>query len=286
MRDSAGFDNTNTRYSSAPTKVDTAASKHVKDSQYLVKDAAVAPALDGVVDLRNTVDTTVDEKWAPAVVHETVNREVHHIREEVVTREIHNYHIFHRILPIIDVEVLPARHFVPDGRGGKIEISEDEIPGRTGPYQRTWAIVENVTRDNVVLEPRKFTARQFRDGEGDYKEYISAAGVPTTETTWIHPPTIEEFGEYTGQTEPFHFGSKDSRDDGLRVYAPTGPITGCSRLYAEQNGYTIPPTEEMNKLSLNGLASKDPASNLTPPHTGTRAEFARGLDIHHGTSTA
>jgi hypothetical protein len=48
-----------------------------------------------------------------AVVHETVFPEIHHIRHEDITREIHNHHVYNRTLPIVDVQVLPARHFVP-----------------------------------------------------------------------------------------------------------------------------------------------------------------------------
>lgn len=36
-----------------------------KDHNYIVKDAPAAPLLEGVVDLRNTVDTDVTETWAP-----------------------------------------------------------------------------------------------------------------------------------------------------------------------------------------------------------------------------
>lgn len=47
------------------------------------------------------------------MVHETILPTVHHIRHEEITREIHTHDVYHRQLPIIDVQVLPARHFVP-----------------------------------------------------------------------------------------------------------------------------------------------------------------------------
>lgn len=254
---------------SPTTTRDISASKHVKN--YAVKDSPAAPTLSGVVDLRNTVDTTVDEKWAPAVLREVVNKDIHHIREEVVTREIHNHHVFHRILPIIDVEVLPTRHFVPDGKGGLVEISEHEIPGRTGPYRQNWAIVETASRDHVVHKPRQFTARHFSGNEGDYKEYISAAGVPTTETTWIHPPVLEEYSELTRQTVPFYFGSPDPRDDGLRIHAPRGPVSGVSRMVAEGIGHdTSAPTSGMSKLSINNSATEPGVNNFSPSSSSSR----------------
>lgn len=36
-----------------------------KDHNYIVRDAPAAPLLEGVVDLKNTVDTDVTENWAP-----------------------------------------------------------------------------------------------------------------------------------------------------------------------------------------------------------------------------
>ena len=38
-----------------------------KDHNYIVKDAAATPMLEGIVDLRNTVDTDVTETWAPGM---------------------------------------------------------------------------------------------------------------------------------------------------------------------------------------------------------------------------
>ncbi|KAF2808432.1 uncharacterized protein BDZ99DRAFT_572298 [Mytilinidion resinicola] len=103
---------------------------------------AEPPSLDGVVDLTNTADTEVHERWAPAVTHETVIPHRHHIREEQIHREIHNHTYLHRIQPVLEFEVLPARHFVPDSSGQKlVEVSEDELPECTGDNQR-WFIAE------------------------------------------------------------------------------------------------------------------------------------------------
>lgn len=45
---------------------DIAQSKHLPShSKYLVKDAPNAPSLAGIVDLKSTVDTTVNSTWAP-----------------------------------------------------------------------------------------------------------------------------------------------------------------------------------------------------------------------------
>ncbi|KAI4727259.1 hypothetical protein E4T49_04995 [Aureobasidium sp. EXF-10728] len=241
-----------------------------RDHNYLVKDALTAPVLDGVVNLKNTVDTDVTETWAPAVVHETVMPEVHHIREEVITREIHNHDVYHRILPIIDIEVLPARHFVPTGNGDELmEISADEIPGRTG-YNQQWFIGEMLSKlpkdSNFFREPLRFTAREFPGTEGDYKEYVRN-GIPTTETTWVHPPVLDDMMYLAGQTQPFHFGCENPADNGLRIRAPNGPVAGSSRYHKVQLERRIeavePPTESLRNLSVGDYLQAVPSGEAT-----------------------
>ncbi|MCJ1359284.1 MAG: hypothetical protein MMC33_009285 [Icmadophila ericetorum] len=159
----------------------------------------------------NTTDTEIIEKWNPAVVHETVHQDIHHIREEVITREIHTHDVYHRILPIIDVEVLPARHFLPVEGGGLVEISADEVPARANQH---WVIAETASRIpsdaqvQAYTQRREFTAREFPGTEGDKVEYVGEDGVKRTEETWVHPPELETGGRETGQTWPMEFGSR------------------------------------------------------------------------------
>lgn len=207
-----------------------------RERGYLVKDSEKPVDLSSIIDLRNTEDTTLHERWAPAVTHETITRTQHDIREEVITREIHDHHVFHRILPIVDVEVLPSRHFVPV-EGGYMEISEDEVPGQAGPNAQ-WVIAETASKmlpkNGQQLQARQFTARRFENGEGDYREYMAPEGFKRTEQSWVHPPTVEDGGRITGQTYPFHFGSKDPKEDGLRASLPAGNLIGMSPLLAKQ----------------------------------------------------
>jgi len=144
---------------------------------------------------------------------------VRHVREEQITREIHNHHIFHRILPIIDVQVLPPRHFVFNAeQTGLVEVNESQIPGRTmQDSERTnhniknWVIAELASKglsqaEMAAHDPRQFSACSFEGTRGDYKEYVSEDGIPRTETTWVHPPTLETGAMETGQSVPMHFG--------------------------------------------------------------------------------
>ncbi|KAL8709948.1 MAG: hypothetical protein Q9220_005398 [cf. Caloplaca sp. 1 TL-2023] len=168
------------------------------------------PSAQEVIDRArgNTYDTSVVEKVAPAVVHETVHQDVHHVREEVITQEIHTHDVYHRILPVIDVEVLPPRHFLPVEGGGLVEISGKEVPGRGN----NWVIAETASKipsDQAAPKGfRNFTARQFPGTEGDAMRYKMPDGHEKTEQTWVHPPVLETGGRDTGQTWPMEFGTE------------------------------------------------------------------------------
>jgi hypothetical protein len=145
-----------------------------------------------------------------AVVHENVTKDVHHIREEVITREIHTHDVYHRILPIVDVEVLPPRHFLPVEGGGLVEVSAAEVPGRG----HNWVIAETASKipsDQAAPQGRRrFTARTFPGQEGDTVKYITPDGYEKTEETWVHPPELEEGARLTGQSWPMVFGDDNA----------------------------------------------------------------------------
>ncbi|KAI2776112.1 hypothetical protein F4815DRAFT_365363 [Daldinia loculata] len=98
-----------------------------------------------VIDLRDTIDTDETITYAPAVTHETIRPQVHEILEERIYREIHNHNVYHRIQPIYEVEILPARHFVPGPGGGLVEVPEDSIPECTGANQQ-WHVSKRPPR--------------------------------------------------------------------------------------------------------------------------------------------
>ena len=144
----------------------------------------------------------------PAVVHEKVHKAVHHVREEVITREIHTHDIFHRIQPIVDVEVLPPRHFLPVEGGGLVEIGAQEVPGRGS----NWVIAETASKipSDQAAPPGtiQFTARDFPGREGDAEKYISPEGYEISHQTWVHPPELEEGARLTGQSWPMVIGEE------------------------------------------------------------------------------
>ncbi|KAF2704562.1 hypothetical protein K504DRAFT_449554 [Pleomassaria siparia CBS 279.74] len=154
------------------------------------------------VDIEDSVDIDQRTHWAPAVTHEIVKPSVHHIREEEIHREIHNHEVYHRILPVYETEVLPARHFVPHPKGnGLIELSESQIPDCTGANQR-WSIGEKEIITNTFRKPvPRITSPQI----ADETTQMTPEGFPRKETTIIHPPKLEDLSQYEGPIRTIHF---------------------------------------------------------------------------------
>ena len=72
-------------------------------------------------------DTTVHTEWGPAVTHHTIQRDVHEVHQQHFTHDVHQDEFEHRVLPVVEHQVLPARHFVQLDGGGLKEISEEDI---------------------------------------------------------------------------------------------------------------------------------------------------------------
>ncbi|KAF1831881.1 hypothetical protein BDW02DRAFT_30795 [Decorospora gaudefroyi] len=159
--------------------------------------------LAGVVDLKNTVDVDRDTQWAPPVTHEIVKPHEHEVIQHKVFREIHNYTYYHRLQPVLQTEVLPPRHFIPNPKGeGLMEISADELPARTGK-NRWWDIVQKETE----LPEAPFQWRTEPEViEG--KPYITDEGFERRETTIIYPPKLQDMSGYGGMVQPVHFDHK------------------------------------------------------------------------------
>jgi hypothetical protein len=149
---------------------------------------------------------------------------VHEIRHEAITREIHHHHYYHRILPIVDVEVLPTKHFLPVADGGLVEISADQVQGRgeNRAITRTAATMplSEGGEGRASFGWTNFTAREFPETEGGFKRYTTPEGFERTETTWIHPPILGTGGRDAEQTRPMEFGA--ANDGGRRPVSQNG----------------------------------------------------------------
>jgi hypothetical protein len=76
--------------------------------------------------------------WTKAITHEYISPRVHYDTREVITQEVHTYEIVHRVLPIIDVEVLPTMHYIQDPEQPS---SLKEVPiSAVAPKNNNWSI--------------------------------------------------------------------------------------------------------------------------------------------------
>lgn len=173
-----------------------------------------------------------------AVVHETVHKDVHHVREELIRREIHNHDIYHRIQPVIDVEVLPARHFLPVEGGGLVEVHADEVPGR----HNHWVLAETVSQipsdQAAPVGATDFTARKFPGREGDEMKYVAPEGHEKTEQTWVHPPELETGARDTGQSWPMVFGEAAPKEGTYGYKSPGKSKSRSSKQAGMTSGST------------------------------------------------
>ncbi|KAE9969612.1 hypothetical protein EG327_010557 [Venturia inaequalis] len=211
------------------------------------KPLTVAPKNDFKdFDFNDSEDVDYHTRYAPAVTHETVIPVVRYVEEEVVTREIHNYDVYHRILPIKDVEILPTRHYLRDPITGVLTEIPAPPSAREGGHQQWKLVATDSDSGWQPAAPRIFTARTFGQDEGMFKEYVGEDGVPRTETTWIHPPSIQDGGYKTGQTEALFMDEfNDSKSKGKTSSVPGGWSDGVHEFDSKfSNGYGDSPELE------------------------------------------
>ncbi|KAF1970303.1 hypothetical protein BU23DRAFT_213994 [Bimuria novae-zelandiae CBS 107.79] len=155
--------------------------------------------LDGVMDLRDTKDVDKETRWVPEVVHETVKPHEHEIIEERIYREIHNHDVYHYIQPVYETEILPARHFGYSSNNELVEVPAEKLPECTGANQR-WSIVRDREKPNThVIRslPRSQGPKIISD-----ETFTTPEGFERRETTWLHPPGLEDMSNYDGLVLP------------------------------------------------------------------------------------
>ena len=172
---------------------------------------------------------------------------------------MHTHDLHHRVLPVKDVHVLPTKHFAPLGPNGElIEIDGAQIPGRVGKNQ-SWQFDSKGKPIKSAGMPNHFTAREFSDDEGREKHYVSSSGVPTTETTWIHPPRIEASEpQGVSSTQPEHERRADDTiaAHGMNVINST-PSDLSNRKFAQQ-----PVQEQEHRAAAAVVAARRAADNM------------------------
>lgn len=222
------------------------------------------------------------------MVHEDVTKAIHHVREEVYTKEIHTHDIYHRIQPVVDVEVLPPRHFLPVEGGGLVEVTAEEVPGRHG----NWVIAETASKiPSDEAAPRtttRFSAAEF-DKTWDKKTYKTPEGITRTEEAWVHPPELETGAWATGQTWRMDFGKADEL---INTIKPDSTFEGAAANAASKgttNGNRANGGPLLPKRTSNGSMSNRTAGTADLPQRtsslkgplGTMVERQRERERHY-----
>ncbi|KAH7095677.1 hypothetical protein FB567DRAFT_35792 [Paraphoma chrysanthemicola] len=196
--------------------------------------------LDGVVDLRNTVDEDKEVQYAPAVTHEIVKPHEHEIIQHKVYREIHNYDYYHYTQPVYDIQVLPPRHWIPNPDGpGLVEISADELPSRTGANRR-WKIVHEEIEQSVQTRPSWRTEPEIIE----HPTTVTEEGFERKDTTIIYPPKLQDLTDYDGLVQPVHFDHKTGK-------RWLGEISTMHQLRKELGQVVDPDSLDMKDLAEN-----------------------------------
>ncbi|KAL1304068.1 hypothetical protein AAFC00_000503 [Neodothiora populina] len=111
-------------------------------------------------------DTTVHEKVAPGVTHETINRQNHENVQTAIDKEIHQDHYHTSVQPVVDREVLPEQHH---HKLGAVEHRQFEHGN-----------------DREVAERLKAEAAQFHDKTIQGTERHTQSVAPTLAGEHIH----------------------------------------------------------------------------------------------------
>lgn len=111
-----------------------------------------------------------------------------------------------------EVEILPARHFIPSLDGdGLIEVPADRYPDSTVDEDfRKWYEAKNMRKSVATITDHvTVTAPRIIDE----RTSTSPEGFEIKDTTIVHPPVLDDMGEYGGPVRSIHFGRKNQAMD-------------------------------------------------------------------------
>merc|ERR1712183_1235773 len=121
--------------------------KHQYQQPTIKMDSAKAAVKD-FMSKSGQHDTTVHEKVAPAVKHETIERQKHEEYISAIDKEVHQDHYHTTEQPVLDKEILPDEHRSYE-HGSNDEV-EARLAKERAQYRDTVERVEGATTRNVA----------------------------------------------------------------------------------------------------------------------------------------
>ena len=232
---------------------------------WLAKDSTQSADPGGGASPSRSEDTTLYKRWAPAVTHETIIRNVHEIWEEQITREIHNYQVHYREQPIFDFEILPARHFIPVG-DGFVEVSEDQLRGIPSAEWFAAEIsskLQPMNDGSVVVKGAPMG--KLDSTSGNDKDHTSRQDFKRPELTPIAPLPAVSRPTDTGQYLGFLHGFTDSPSDTWRGELMTSIPVRSPSPNLQQRGESGLPAAYSQKARIAGdLSPPIPPRRMSP----------------------
>lgn len=142
--------------------------------------------------------------YVTVVTHTSFQPVIHHVRQELISRDVHSPQVFRRILPIRDAIVRPTRHFVVSPHDG-ILVEVDKPPA----YSRSDS--KQPDGEGLASEPQLPSTRSgYTPGVPLRHEEVNAAGGVHQKTTLhYYPPAVDEEARLRGLTEAVHIGAPE-----------------------------------------------------------------------------
>lgn len=145
-------------------------------------------------------------------MREVVQPVVHHIRQELISRDIHRPEVYRRILPIRDVQVRPARHFVLSPANDSL-IEIDKPPAHSpSSHPRLHHLVTSRLPIPSDRQSRPEGSHYGHDLRAPQKKFFEPGVDRTNAAREIHTyshysPVLDDEARIRGETIPFSFHS-------------------------------------------------------------------------------
>lgn len=180
----------------------------------------------GGASITSKESLNTERRWAPAVTREHIRPHQHHIRQERIYRDIHNHDVYHRIQPVVQTQILPAKHMVEDSDTGELtEVPDGDVPDR---WKRREDALLAPLKQKISNESRSAHSAEFPSPQArlsspkvvDEWTQITPGGTVRKDSVILHPSTLAPMGDFCGPVVPIafcHHGKGNHiNDDGVQ----------------------------------------------------------------------